>query len=387
MSLGGSQCLPVRVLLPQQHVTDLTWADGVETDLVAGAESAAAKLAAAQHSGATPALIVHDDLGFVVAASEAAADLLGLSWDELADRNSRDRHWSAVSEDGLPLANGEQPPIRAVQTGDAVDGFLMGVLLTTGRHAGRTLWLSASSHPVGVPPIGVVTAFADVSDSARGQDADRKLHFSTIHDTTERERVDIELRHAAAIFGNTLDAVIITDAGGTVQRVNPAFTRLTGWDPTWVTGLSAQVLGSSATKIGSFDRIRDAIEEGGSFRGEFSVLHADASESPALLSISPIQDATGEVSSFAWILADISDRVRAEREIARSEQQYRLLAENASDVVLQVDADSVIRWASPSVESVLGWSPLRITGTKVTDLDHPADRERAKQWRAELATS
>ncbi|MEI6624511.1 MAG: PAS domain S-box protein, partial [Actinomycetes bacterium] len=51
-------------------------------------------------------------------------------------------------------------------------------------------------------------------------------------------------------------------------------------------------------------------------------------------------------------------------------------------MVLQIDADSVIRWASPSVESVLGWSPRRITGTTVTDLDHPADRVRAQEWRA-----
>ncbi|MEI6624512.1 MAG: PAS domain-containing protein, partial [Actinomycetes bacterium] len=157
-------------------------------------------------------------------------------------------------------------------------------------------------------------------------DRGRTLVFSIGRDVTERERVDTQLRQAAAVFDDTVEAVIITDETGAVRQVNRSFTDLTGWDFTWVVGLSAQALASSTTEVGSFDRIRDALEDGTSFRGEISIRHADATGSPALLSISPVLGARGEVTGFVWVVADIEERVAAEQDRANSEQRAAVSA-------------------------------------------------------------
>ena len=63
---------------------------------------------------------------------------------------------------------------------------------------------------------------------------------------------------------------------------------------------------------------------------------------------------------------------------------YRLVAENASDAVFQLDADLTIRWASPSSATVLGWPPAELEGTDAIDLVHPDDAAHVAHWADEL---
>ncbi|MEI6624181.1 MAG: PAS domain S-box protein, partial [Actinomycetes bacterium] len=460
-------------------MTGLLWVEGVGTALVSGAE-----LVAADAAGAGLGVVVQDSSGVIVAANDVGGELLGLSWDQLVGRTSRDSRWSAVSVQGVALTGDQHPAMRTLATGEPVDDFLMGVLIPAGSDAGRIQWLSISAYPVGTPVVGVVTVFTDVSDPSLAQGPDRMLAavqgvaaaeqrfasmfytnaammmlidpdngqivdanqaaadfygypaeqlrsmliseinmlpdeqvarlraqvvagertsavfphrlasgqirsvlaqsspivhhgrtvlFSIGRDVTEREQVEIQLRQATAVFDNTLEAVIITGAAGIVQQVNRAFTTITGWDSTQVIGLSAQSLGGPATTTETRDRIRSAIQDGTAFSGEFSVRHADATQSPVLISISPIPSRMGEVTGFVWVMTDITDRVRAEQELADTAQQYKMLAENVTDVVLFASPQWKLVWASASARDVLGYDPTAMVGADVTNLIHPDD--------------
>ena len=72
------------------------------------------------------------------------------------------------------------------------------------------------------------------------------------------------------------------------------------------------------------------------------------------------------------------------RQVQDGERRFRLLAENATDVVWCLNEDAVMVWASPSQESVLGWGPEELLGTQPRDLVHPADQktvdDRRQQW-------
>ena len=59
--------------------------------------------------------------------------------------------------------------------------------------------------------------------------------------------------------------------------------------------------------------------------------------------------------SYTW--RDVTDRYLAARRLAESEEHYRMLAENSSDVVLLLGPDEIIRWVSPSLTPTLGWRP------------------------------
>lgn len=74
----------------------------------------------------------------------------------------------------------------------------------------------------------------------------------------------------------------------------------------------------------------------------------------------------GEALSLTW--RDVTERVAEQRRVVETDARYQLLAENASDVVVETDADGRLRWVSPSVERVLGWSPADLIGTPAIDL-------------------
>lgn len=59
--------------------------------------------------------------------------------------------------------------------------------------------------------------------------------------------------------------------------------------------------------------------------------------------------------------------------LIESERRYRILAENASDVVYTVDRGGLVTWVSPSVTERLGWHPDQVVGRAIRDLMHPDD--------------
>lgn len=78
--------------------------------------------------------------------------------------------------------------------------------------------------------------------------------------------------------------------------------------------------------------------------------------------------------SVTW--RDMTEQHRAAEQMAASEEKFRLLAENSSDVVIRTDATGRITWVSPSITPVLGWSPAAWIGRAAADvLGGGGDRE------------
>jgi len=89
----------------------------------------------------------------------------------------------------------------------------------------------------------------------------------------------------------------------------------------------------------------------------------------------------GQRISFTW--RDVTDRDAVSKKLAASEEQFRLLAENSSDVVIRISRDGTVLWVSPSVTSVLGWSQADCIGRLGDDLF--ATSEGREQFRRNLA--
>jgi diguanylate cyclase (GGDEF)-like protein/PAS domain S-box-containing protein len=66
--------------------------------------------------------------------------------------------------------------------------------------------------------------------------------------------------------------------------------------------------------------------------------------------------------------------------LAMSEARFRSLVQNSSDVILIVEADTTIRYASPSARKVLGMHAKELVGTKLINHVHPDDRTMANRF-------
>lgn len=71
-------------------------------------------------------------------------------------------------------------------------------------------------------------------------------------------------------------------------------------------------------------------------------------------------------------------RVRTEAALRRSEEQYRLIAENTRDLISLVDVDGRFLYASPSHKTSLGYVPEELAGTELLELIHPEDSSAAR---------
>jgi PAS domain S-box-containing protein len=97
-----------------------------------------------------------------------------------------------------------------------------------------------------------------------------------------------------------------------------------------------------------------------------------------------VRDEVGELAlAFRHVVHEVSSREQrlkqAEETIRRSEEHFRSLIENVTDVIIKLNADATITYCSPSFKRVLGLQETEWIGRKLEDLVHEEDRTRASQ--------
>jgi two-component system cell cycle sensor histidine kinase/response regulator CckA len=74
------------------------------------------------------------------------------------------------------------------------------------------------------------------------------------------------------------------------------------------------------------------------------------------------------------LLSVLEDEKLAARNLRESEERFRHLIENASDMIAIVDEDGVIRYQSPSTPRLLGYAASEMLGRPAGEFIHPDDR-------------
>ena len=146
-----------------------------------------------------------------------------------------------------------------------------------------------------------------------------------------------------------------------VHYVSPAYEDVWGRSPqslyenpmSWTELLPEEDLARIKEKIVGLSGTRFPA---GSFP-DYRVVRADGSVRWVSARYFPIVDHSGQIERVVGIAADITERQLAEEALAKSEQRYRLLAENTLDVIFMTDARLRTTYFSPAVERLLGYTP------------------------------
>lgn len=186
----------------------------------------------------------------------------------------------------------------------------------------------------------------------------------TWRDITDRVQLSEKYRLLAE---NASDIVYEIDPCGTIKWVSPS-TQLLGWDVDRLLGTSIfdLIFAEDHTKA----RVaRDRVQKGAPsaclearFRTVGGATHWMS------VSVKPLHASDGSVASLVVGLRSIDAEVATRLSLAKSEEHFRLVAENSSDVLYETDVDGVIRWVSSSAQQVLGWAPSALVGTRAVDL-------------------
>ncbi|WP_374654866.1 EAL domain-containing protein [Dongia sp.] len=130
--------------------------------------------------------------------------------------------------------------------------------------------------------------------------------IDVITDITDRKIAEKSLQQADTVFRNTQEGIVVTDTGADIVAVNPAFTKITGYDESELIGRNIRILQS-----GQHDRefYRDMwlhIAREGSWQGEIWNRRKNGEPYPEFLTISAVRNEAGQAVSYVGAFVDIT---------------------------------------------------------------------------------
>jgi two-component system CheB/CheR fusion protein len=193
---------------------------------------------------------------------------------------------------------------------------------------------------------GVVMTFVDISE--------RKL------------AADAVVRRLAAIVESSADAIGSVDVDGIIRTWNRGSERLYGYTADEAVGRSARML-APEDRAEEFGRMLSLLARGEPVEQlETERVRKDGRRVAVELTISPLRDVDGRVVSASVIARDISERKRAEEDLADREARLRAILDTAADAIITVDYRGIIRAANSATEQMFGYTAAEMVGQKVS---------------------
>ncbi|HEX7982745.1 MAG TPA: PAS domain S-box protein, partial [Duganella sp.] len=134
-------------------------------------------------------------------------------------------------------------------------------------------------------------------------------------DMRELAQAQEQLRRTAVVFDNMTEAIVITDASGTITAVNKTFSRITGYAPEEVLGKNPRLLQSERHDDRFYHDLWRALDETGTWQGEIWDRRKDGQAFLAWEGITAVRDASGKVAEYVATFADITATRENERKL------------------------------------------------------------------------
>jgi len=208
-------------------------------------------------------------------------------------------------------------------------------------------------------------------------------------DITERKRAEVALQRERDLVARIMETspvgIVLLNRDGKIGFSNNAAARILGLTKSEITSRSFD---EPAWKItahdgGEFPESRLPFARVMATREPvFDVGHAI--EWPGgrrvLLAVSgaPIFDAAGEVEAVVTTIEDVTEAIRLQEELRRSEEQYRSLVDGARDLIFSLAPDGRLSTINPAFEDVTGFRREEWLGRPLADLVHPEDAPRIR---------
>ncbi len=209
----------------------------------------------------------------------------------------------------------------------------------------------------------------------------RRLFVAVIHDISDRKRAAEKLLILSSAVEQSPNALMIVNAEGLVEYVNPSFTRLTGYASEEIVGRNPSLLHASNTLPEQCRRLKDAAARGGERGEEIQDRKKNGELYWALESISPIRSAEGNITHFLCIQQDITELKRERQALQESEERFRQVAEMTGEWLWEQDPEGRYIYCSGAVRQILGYEPEEVLGKSYLSLLTDEDKER---WSTEL---
>jgi PAS domain S-box-containing protein len=207
--------------------------------------------------------------------------------------------------------------------------------------------------------------------------------FESVADRRLADQAQLEAQaRKTAILDSALDAIVAFDHEGRIFEWNRAAERIFGLRRAQVLGRDlADVVFSSENRSRFRDSLSRYLETGESeLIGKRVVLsghRTDGGSFPLEMSVNRVQLEGGPL--FTGFLRDITERMQFEEALRRSEEHFRSLIENSSDVIAIVKDQGRFTYLSHTVRRILSYEPEELLHHSVFEIIHPDDHPAVQQ--------
>jgi diguanylate cyclase (GGDEF)-like protein/PAS domain S-box-containing protein len=232
----------------------------------------------------------------ILLSNPKALKLLGISEDQLLGKTSFDPDWNVIHEDGSPFPGTTHPVPQAIATRRSIQNVVMGVYRPS---TADRVWLSVDAEP-------------QLND-----DGTIRHVVCSFIDITERKQAEDKLRQLSSAVEHSPVSIVITNADGMIEYVNPKFTEVNGYTLEEVRGKTPRILKSEETAPEVYRALWHDILSGKGWRGEFLNRKKNGDPYWEYSSISAITDSQGNITHFVSVNEDITSRRESEEKIRR----------------------------------------------------------------------
>ncbi|MCK6551897.1 PAS domain S-box protein, partial [Myxococcota bacterium] len=201
-------------------------------------------------------------------------------------------------------------------------------------------------------------------------------------DVTERKRADAQLRMLSLVVEQSPAPVVVTDLAGSIEYVNEAFVRVTGYDRSELIGANPRILKSGETPDATYAAMWGALARGEPWRGELVNRCKDGSLVWETTVIFPMRQPDGRVTRYLGIEQDITELKRTQAELERHKRDLEGLVRQRTaelsavfnalpDLYFRTDRRGVVLDFLSCETSQLHASPEEFLGRRLHDVMPP----------------
>ncbi len=167
----------------------------------------------------------------------------------------------------------------------------------------------------------------------------------------------------AQALDQSFNAALLTDAntgegGHRILYANAAFLRMTGYSEEEILGQNPRILQGPETSTEVIKRLRQCLVDGTFFQGSTVNYRKDGRPYLVEWNISPVRNASGEISHFISLQQDISSLVAAQK----TTQLFAHVLNATDDGVIITDSSGTIEFVNKGFEKITGYGLTEVLG-------------------------
>src|SRR6187455_2137182 len=195
---------------------------------------------------------------------------------------------------------------------------------------------------------------------------------------------DESSRYRMLVESITDYAIYMLSPDGIVTSWNPGAERFKGYTRDQIMGQHFSRFYTEEDRArGLPARALQTAAREGKFENEGWRVRKDGSRFWAHVVIDPIRDSAGRLSGFAKVTRDLTERRKAEEELRRSQEQFRLLVQGVTDyAIYMLDPEGLVTSWNAGAERIKGYSADEIIGKHFSQFYTPEDREKGRPQNA-----